>query len=208
MQPSTLSGAESSRINGAKSHGPVTDQGKARSSVNAFKTGIYSKRVVLPNEDMNEFLAFRTQYFLLFQPDNPLETDLVEDMVNARWRIQRIEQSETCNMSMGIGQAIRETEWLQSRERPEFETTVALRKMSSQGRMLDTLARHEARYRRAFDRALKTFQQLRSKSVIPLPTYADIENALEQEKRRNEPETASSETKNEGMNLDQVSQAA
>jgi hypothetical protein len=203
QQPNTnQTRAEAARINGSKSQGPVTAEGKARSSQNAIKTGIYSKRVVLPNENMNDFLALRASYFQTFKPSNPVETDLVEDMVNARWRIRRIETTESCNMGMGLTQALQECPWLTSREHPHHETAMAFLILSEKGKTLSTLARYEDRYRRAFDRALKTLQQLRGKSGLALPTYKEMDaSAAEPPKPAAEPEPPPPpNTVNEGTN--------
>jgi hypothetical protein len=48
--------AEASRQNGAKSRGPKTEEGKARSAQNALKHGMRAeKHLVLPEEDGAEF---------------------------------------------------------------------------------------------------------------------------------------------------------
>ena len=48
--------AEASRKNGAKSRGPKTDEGKARSAQNALKHGMRAQKyLVLPDEDAAEF---------------------------------------------------------------------------------------------------------------------------------------------------------
>jgi hypothetical protein len=43
--------SETARRNGAKSRGPVTEDGKRASSRNSLKHGIHSTVVVLPHED-------------------------------------------------------------------------------------------------------------------------------------------------------------
>ena len=49
--------AAASRENGAKSNGPITEAGKARSSMNAMKSGLYSKKRFISGESEAEFQA-------------------------------------------------------------------------------------------------------------------------------------------------------
>src|SRR5262245_12366677 len=93
--PDHLSRAEASRQNGAKSKGPVTEEGKQRSSANAIKHGLYSRRVVLNTESQEEYDHLREHYIELLHPVNSLEHEIVIDIVNALWRIRRMEYYET-----------------------------------------------------------------------------------------------------------------
>ena len=95
MNTEKLSRAEAARINGGKSRGPVTTEGKARSSLNAHKHGCYSKAVVLPGESQEDFLALVQSYTGQFQPATQFEIDLIQDLADARWRINRIKLVET-----------------------------------------------------------------------------------------------------------------
>src|SRR5262245_57278317 len=53
--------AEASRRNGAKSRGPRTLEGKARSAQNALKHGMRAEKyLVLPDEDAAEFAELET----------------------------------------------------------------------------------------------------------------------------------------------------
>lgn len=84
--------SESSRINGAKSKGPKTEQGRATSSRNALKHGCYAKNfLLLDGESVEEYESIKSQYMEIYQPRNLEETDLVLDIVNARWRVRRAE---------------------------------------------------------------------------------------------------------------------
>ena len=65
---STPAQALASRANGALSHGPVSESGKAISSRNALKTGLTGRTVLLPSEDAALFEVhihrFRERYSL------------------------------------------------------------------------------------------------------------------------------------------------
>jgi len=87
--PSLLK-SESSRANGAKSSGPKTDAGRQRSSQNAIKHGFTAQTIVLPNEDAAEYDQFLSTYLQHFQPDGPVELDLVHAMAAAKWRLRRL----------------------------------------------------------------------------------------------------------------------
>src|SRR5437764_9026277 len=63
-----------SRLNGAKSQGPKTPEGKARSSMNAFKHGRYANNaVVLSNEDRGAFDDLVQAYPNRIHPNDPVE---------------------------------------------------------------------------------------------------------------------------------------
>lgn len=87
--------AEIARRNGAKSVGPVTPEGKQRSSRNAVTHGIYTRNVVLENESQDLYLNMREKYLAELAPVGERETNLVLDIVNARWRKSRLVLMET-----------------------------------------------------------------------------------------------------------------
>jgi len=92
--PSELK-SETARTNGAKSHGPVTPEGRAKSSRNALRHGLSSQSVVLPHEDGEQFQQLVQDHIDQFQPQTAVEMDLVETMAAARWRLRRLYAVET-----------------------------------------------------------------------------------------------------------------
>ena len=86
--------AEIARSNGAKSNGPVTDEGKAISSQNSLRHGLTSARVVLPHESQEEFDRLEASFVNRFKPYDEIEFELVHEMAAARWRLRRIEAME------------------------------------------------------------------------------------------------------------------
>ena len=69
--------------------GPRTPEGKARSSVNAFKHGLCSDRPIFPGESSKLFDMFRRTMFRLLYPKNLLQADFVNRIVSSIWRLRR-----------------------------------------------------------------------------------------------------------------------
>lgn len=81
---------ETARANGAKSRGPATPEGRAKSSRNSLRHGLSAKTVLLPAESHEQFQLLLDAHIRQFQPASPVEMDLVEAMAVARWRLRRI----------------------------------------------------------------------------------------------------------------------
>src|SRR6185295_10940852 len=86
---------EASRENGKHSHGPTSDQGKARSSQNSTTHGLRSSRIVLINESQAKYDNLLARYRDIYKPIGQIEYDSLVQMVNAQWRIRRIQEMET-----------------------------------------------------------------------------------------------------------------
>ncbi|MGH6887351.1 MAG: hypothetical protein ACREGK_14900 [Geminicoccales bacterium] len=88
--------AAASRKNGAKSCGPKTPEGKARSAQNALKHGLRAqKHVVLPGENAAAFEALEAALLEELAPEGALQTVLARRIVAAAWRLERAERLET-----------------------------------------------------------------------------------------------------------------
>ncbi len=72
--------AEASRVNGAQSKGPVTDEGKDQSKRNAVKTGLHGKGFVLPEHMETELLSTIAWLHSKLNPENQLEFTLTNGM--------------------------------------------------------------------------------------------------------------------------------
>jgi len=86
---------ESAHINGAKSRGPKTLEGKQRSSRNARKHGITSKTLTTDPQSAAEFHALTAEYVADLRPASPAELSLVEQMADATIRRQLAWAAET-----------------------------------------------------------------------------------------------------------------
>jgi hypothetical protein len=87
--------AEASRRNGAKSKGPKTPEGKARSAQNALKHGLRAqKHMVLPSENAAEFAELEAALIEELAPEGSLQAALAQRVVSAVWRLSRAERLE------------------------------------------------------------------------------------------------------------------
>ena len=87
--------AAASRRNGAKSRGPKTPAGKARSAQNALKHGMRALRyVVLPDEDGVAFQALEAALMDELAPVGTLQVVLVRRVAMAAWRLARADRME------------------------------------------------------------------------------------------------------------------
>src|SRR5260370_36236500 len=88
--------SDTARANGAKSHGPKSAETREKSSRNSLRHGFTSRHTILLEcENEDEFKEMEDDFAAMHQPATPAEQDLVDEMVAARWRIQRIRTIET-----------------------------------------------------------------------------------------------------------------
>ncbi len=90
-----------SRVNGALSHGPTSDEGKATSSLNALKTGLTGRTVLLPSEDAALYEAHLARFREQYQPVGDQELALVQSLADTHWRIARIPSLEMGIYALG-----------------------------------------------------------------------------------------------------------
>ena len=78
------------RANAKLSTGPRTEPGKQRSSLNALRHGLTAQTAVLPTEDPEAYQRHIQQFLDEYQPATPTETQLVHEVANTAWRLNRI----------------------------------------------------------------------------------------------------------------------
>jgi hypothetical protein len=82
--------AATNRANSAHSTGPRTEAGKQRSSLNALGHGLTARTAVLPTEDPDAYQLHIQQFLDEYKPANSTETQLVHEIANTAWRLNRI----------------------------------------------------------------------------------------------------------------------
>ena len=140
---------ERNRTNAQKSSGPRTPAGKARSSQNALKTGLYSATALLPNEDPEEYRAHAESYAVSLKPRDPVQADLVKILSDNVWclrRIRRLVAVQTASVSALID--------------ADGSQQIPYKAITVETRALESFSRHEHRLQNAVAKTLKLLKEL------------------------------------------------
>ena len=158
--------ALASRRNGAKSRGPTTRAGKARSARNALKHGMRAaKYLVLPDEDAAEFAAHEAALLAELAPQGTLQTILARRVAVAAWRLVRADRIEAhvfAERSYGA----------------HPNSGIAMIRDGNGTRSVETLLRYRGAAMAEFSRALRTLKALQSEQARPAENAAGATLAL------------------------------
>ena len=128
------------RANAKLSTGPRTEPGKQRSSLNALRHGLTAQTAVLPNEDAEAYQLHIQQFLDEYKPATPTETQLVHEIANTAWRLNRIPFLEAELLSAGL-----------LPNAPSSQTLIP---------QLATLGLHGSRLSRQFQKALEQLRDI------------------------------------------------
>jgi hypothetical protein len=144
--------AEASRRNGARSRGPQTPEGKARSAQNALKHGLRAeKHVVLPHEDAAEFAELEAAMIAELAPEGALQAVLARRVAVAAWRLARADRLEV--------------ELFAERSYDAAGPALALIRDGNGTRSFETLLRYRGAAMAEFWRALCTLKALQAEQA-------------------------------------------
>jgi hypothetical protein len=148
--------AEASRINGARSRGPKSPEGKARSAQNALKHGLRAEKfVLLHDEDAGAFEALADALADDLAPVGALQGLLARRLVVAAWRLERADRIESELFAL---QAERS-------ERGWGRLGLALVRDSNGPRAFDTLLRYRGSAMAELWRALRALKALQAQTA-------------------------------------------
>jgi hypothetical protein len=136
------------RRNSRHSTGPRTDSGKQRSSLNALRHGLSAACAVLPSEDRAAYDAHRRGFFDEYQPATPTETQLVIEIADTAWRINRIPSLEAALLDRAANSPT-------DQARIDFDIVDA-------HRALATLGLHYQRLSRQFQKAVDKLREIQA----------------------------------------------
>jgi hypothetical protein len=92
------------QANAQLSTGPTSPEGKAKSSLNAVKTALTGRAVLLPTDDAAAYERHHTAYHEELRPVGPRETALVQSLADIHWRLGRIPALEMAIYARGRSQ--------------------------------------------------------------------------------------------------------
>ncbi len=98
---STESQIKANRKNAQLSTGPTSETGKATSSLNAVKTGLTGRTVLLPSDDAALYEAHISQFQARLAPVGDAEQNLVQSLTDTEWRLLRIPSLEMGIYALG-----------------------------------------------------------------------------------------------------------
>jgi hypothetical protein len=148
---------KTNRLNGTKSRGPKTQDGKAISRLNAMRLGIYSECAIVSGENETQLVEFGRRLRTDLAPFGEMELVLADKIVSTSWRLRRIVQAEAM---------------LYEKEDSTVKAFTGYRNEN-----MYRITRHEAQLERALYRAMHELKRLqaarRGKDVSP-PDAIDI----------------------------------
>jgi hypothetical protein len=157
---------QANRANSQLSCGPKSSQGKAKSSVNAVKTGLTGRTILLPSDDAAAYEHHLQSFAADHSPVGSHETDLVQSLADTWWRLQRIPVLEAALYALGNHEFTSAFEEHEAAVRPSLIQAQTFLKYEKQFRNLQL---QEARLYRRYekDRAeLRQLQQARRQQKL------------------------------------------
>jgi hypothetical protein len=197
-KPSSARRIAASRANGAKSKGPVSEAGKAKSSQNARDHGACAAIVTLSPEEEELYGKIHELYMARLQPRDQVEYDLVEQIVFCNYRMRQVWARETAvlGLQMTIDRETVDMEWTN----PQFVSRQALAYIESlkESNALPLLQRYARSLSTQAERTLKTLMDLRKHrlppAVKPDPVQLEVGERIEPSPKIERPEDEACET--------------
>jgi hypothetical protein len=200
---------ETARANGRKSHGPITEEGKATSSQNSVKHGAYSTKLenmlrprvpltereavlslsengaTLPGDPDSYYERAFNAALERYQPQDILEMEQVEFMAIANWNLRRVLAALRVALHQSMHRNVPDEDLHFNDNSLYFHTLHAAIRESTNPEVI-ALNRQASQWRRQYRSASRNLQELIASRPKPqAPTQSGQEE--EEQKIRNEP---------------------
>jgi hypothetical protein len=173
------------RANAQLSTGPKTDEGKARSSKNSIKHGIFCKDLLMPGEDEETLRNLRNGMLLSFNPKNEAELMLVDRIIDASWRLQRVRSAEHAFFSS-------QQTHLQDDEElcDDPAITLSLLLADPKDSTLERYQRYSSKLERQMHQAINQLRAMRKEQTQPNEASEMTRSMVQNQAAQNEPAKA------------------
>ena len=153
----TAAQSDTSRVNGARSSGPVSAAGKARCALNATRHGLSGRTFfLLADEDEAAWREHEALWLATYAPRDGLEHEATLAVIRAMWREIRADRLEAQVLGdLFAAGDIADTDEAAAAKAIAFKALAAL-------------LRYRGRIEREHDRALRALDGLRQRSLRPV----------------------------------------
>jgi hypothetical protein len=166
--PITEEGKRASAANSALSTGPRTPEGKARSSRNGLDHGLLSQSITLPEEENEAFRDHLRFMAELFEPVGYRENYLIQVAAVCEWRRMRVWCLEHANIAFATRRREMTADEFtieMNNEIPATHTALAVGDLSDNSHRLQFFRLCELGFSREARRALAEFHELAEKRI-------------------------------------------
>jgi hypothetical protein len=149
--------------NSQLSTGPRSEEGKRISSLNAVKTGLTGQTVLLPSDDAAVYERHIQRFIADHQPESDRESELVQSLADAQWRLNRIPGLEMAIFARGrvqFAEKFAEYDHAMAAALTDAETLVVYQ------REIRGLQTQESRIRRHYRNDLAELKQLQKQRTV------------------------------------------
>jgi hypothetical protein len=152
--PVTDEGKRIAALNTIHSTGPVTPEGKFRVSQNATRHGLLADSLVLEGESEARFCGLLAAFEAELQPESQIEHDQAEIMAVAHWRRMRLWSIEKAEYIEETRRRKAAANTVDDGETPITHLARTFRTLADESQVLHLLNRYETRFSREYTRAL------------------------------------------------------
>jgi hypothetical protein len=183
--------SEAARINGAKSYGPKTPEGKVNSSANSLRHGMTAKAILLTYEEPKAYCQLAEGYYARLRPTDDVERDIIDQMIISKWLQRRDWSNEAALFDLEMDDQTKKVNVQFPKIDPASRYAMAFKALADGSKAIQLFIRYQAAHERAYYKALDTLLKLRAQ---PKPEPIENEDCEtnpgnESEKGTNDEET-------------------
>lgn len=155
--PLSLAKLAANRANAQLSTGPTSGEGKSKSSLNAVKTALTGRTVLLPTDDAAAYEHHVREFEKEYQPIGVRECALVQSIADTFWRMNRVSGLEMAIFARGRSEFAAAFEHEDASTRPAL---IDLHTFLTYEKQIRNLQLQEARLHRRYQKDSAELRQL------------------------------------------------